>query len=266
MIFKLSKTISGMEGVSQLPAFQHTGNILVNLRGSNGSGKSYCIRKVVSQFHKPIARHVFDMPSEKYGTVKVPVDEYETFYVLGSYDNECGGLDGVRDFYVIAPLVKQLIGTKSILMEGVLWSSVFSAMHRLDRELREMGHASVWCAFQWDCQTHLDRIMERRAKRGVFEPMQLKNVIGKVKSINTGTNHAVYYGSYVLWGDTDYLVPRIVRLLRENTLEGVDFTKEHFFVPDMELYSQKMRDGEMYVPSEALKRQYQSTTNLMDLF
>jgi len=265
--FEISKTISKNSDIEILPEIKQTGNVLINIRGSNGSGKSYTVRKIIENFGTGVLKTI-DVPSEKHGTITFPYYEYDDFFLLGSYERDCGGLDVIRDFYVIAPMVKDLIRTKSVIMEGILWSSVFSAMYRLDRELRAMGHVSVWCGFNHPCELHLERIMERRARAGKFEPMQIKHVLEKIKSTEKGLNHAIFYGANVLIGPTEYLAPIVADILKNNSIEGVDFEDNYHFVPDLEKWNEIYRSNReyKYSPSDELVKKYSTTNSLLELF
>lgn len=264
--FELSKSIAKNSEIEFLPEYDHTGNVLINIRGSNGSGKSYCVRKILEHFGNGVLKYTEQLTDE--GEVfKFPYYEYDDFYLLGKYETSCGGLDGVKWYETITSAAKELIQTKSVLMEGILWSSVFSSMYRLDRDLRQLGHSSVWCGFNNPAELHLQRVMERRASRGVFEPMQIKHVIEKVKSTERGLNHAIYFGANVLIGPTEYLVENIVKILKSKSIEDVEFTNHYHFVPDLEKWSEIYRNDRdyKYSPSDELVRKYRTSNSLWEL-
>lgn len=266
--FELSKTISKDSTMEFLPETNQTGNVLINIRGSNGSGKTYCVRKILEHFGDKGTLKYLEQYTNKGELFKFPYYELDEFYLLGKYETACGGLDSIKWFETFAPMVKDLIRTKSVVMEGILWSSVFSAMYRLDRELRAMGHVSVWCGFNHPCELHLERIMERRARAGKFEPMQIKHVLEKIKSTEKGLNHAIFYGANVLIGPTEYLAPIVADILKNNSIEGVDFEDNYHFVPDLEKWNEIYRSNReyKYSPSDELVKKYSTTNSLLELF
>lgn len=264
--FELSKAIAKNSEIEFLPEYEQSGNVLINIRGSNGSGKSYCVRKILEHFGKGELKYI-DQLTDEGEVFKFPYYEYDNFFLLGKYTTDCGGLDTCRYYETIAKTAKELIRQKSVLMEGILWSSVFSSMYRLDRDLRQMGHSSVWCGFNNPAELHLERVMERRASKGVFEPMQIKHVIEKVKSTERGLNHAIYFGANVLIGPTEYLVENIVDILQRNSVEDIEFTDHYHFVPDLDKWSKIYREDReyKYSPSDELVRKYRTSNSLWEL-
>lgn len=246
------------QGCDFLKPFEHTGNILINIRGTNGSGKTYTTRKIVDQF--PIVN--------RFKTEEgITVYDHGNFYLIGSYDNDCGGLDTVRDFYQVAPLAIELLKTKSVLMEGLLWSSVFSAMHKLEVQAREHGHLSIWCTFDDLIETMIGRVVERRARNGKFTPFPIQNLLSKIAPICSGINHAILFGSKVIIGKSEDLQEKITHILKTKSVEGVEFYTDHFEIEDLQKWKAIIKNDKDYtvLPDEELVRDNQTSHCILDL-
>lgn len=223
------------QGCRMLPVNIHTGNVLVNIRGTNGSGKTYTTRKIVDGF--PLIQ-VHKMTDDN-----ITVYEYEKFFLIGSYESDCGGLDTVHDFYKVAPLALELLKSKSVLMEGLLWSSVFSAMHNLEHQAVEAGHAVVWAGFTYTLDVMVERVVERRLRRGQVEPLKVSNMVHKVRPVFKGLNNAIAFGSNVLLGDSDHLQVNIVKILSTKSFHDIPFQRDHFKLHGYEVWEERLKAG-----------------------
>lgn len=253
------------QGCEPVPEIVHTGNTLVNIRGTNGSGKTYTVRQIVSNFPL-LSRKTVEVDGAK-GLQTIAYYDHGDFYLIGSYENDCGGLDTVRDFYSIAPLALKLLEEKSVLMEGLLWSSVFSSMHKLEHECRVKGHQVVWCGFDYPVETMINRVVERRVKQGNTKPLPIKNLLQKVKPVCSGLNHAIYFGSNVLIGDSEFLQAHVTEILKNNTVENFPFKKQYYSISDYNLWKARLDSDEEYsvAPGAELVAASSSTNSLLDL-
>lgn len=253
------------QGCEPVPTIAHTGNTLVNIRGTNGSGKTYTVRQIVSNF-PCLSRKTIEVDGAK-GLQTIAYYDHGDFYLIGSYENDCGGLDTVRDFYSIAPLALKLLEEKSVLMEGLLWSSVFSSMHKLEHECRTKGHQVVWCGFDYPVETMINRVVERRVKQGNTKPLPIKNLLQKVKPVCSGLNHAIYFGSNVLIGDSDFLQAHVTEILKNNTVDNFPFKKQYYSISDYDLWKARLDSDEEYSvsPGAELVAASRSTNSLLDL-
>lgn len=238
------------------PNFKRTGNFLINIRGTNGSGKSYTVREILKHFTLV----------KEFMHGEIHVSDYGAFYLLGSYKNSCGGLDTVGDFYSIAPAVKILIQEKSVLMEGLLWSSVFSAMHLLQHEVREMGHDTIWLGFNYTVETMIERVMSRRLQAENFKPFKVQNLVSKVSPVTHGLNNSIAFGGKVFVGcseDISTLASTV--LARNDDSEFFDwYLKESQWIPDFEKWAEIVRVNPEYevVQNPAAVNQARSTMSL----
>lgn len=173
--------------------WQEATHFLFNIRGTNGSGKSYALRKLMTG----------ESSVTMEGAYKVTHYSDRNLYVIGSYDNACGGLDTVKKFEETNEMALKYIALGNVAMEGILWSTVFKSSYELDAKLRAMGHLMVWIQMDTPIKTAMDRVMERRALKGNMEPFNPEKVIAKQKSISRTYNRAVDAGVAGFVGDAD---------------------------------------------------------------
>ncbi len=144
--------------------------MIINLRGTSGSGKSTIVRGIMERADKvtPVS-----------GTIKKPhaylLEGYpRPIYVIGSYENICGGCDGIPTQDAICHRVRTCAAEGDVLFEGLLISHLFGRYQALDRELTEQGHQYIWGFLDTPLELCLERVIERREAsgraRGPFNP------------------------------------------------------------------------------------------------
>lgn len=163
---------------------------IVKLTGTSGSGKSTIAHWMLGNLpSKPIGKR----PT----TRKVARDEdYEItladgtlmkprkIILLGNYDNQCGGCDGIQPYSRIVEKLQHYTSefpNHNILMEGLLirgYGSVGAFIDTLNKRKWKMVYATM----DTPLEVCLERIKQRRAKKGVTEPLNPKNTEQKFKS------------------------------------------------------------------------------------
>lgn len=249
--------------------YNHTGNFLFNIRGTNGSGKSYTARLVMDKYKLIGEKEVNG----------IKVLDYDLFYALGTYSSDCGGLDTVRDFYAIHPTVLELIKEKDVLMEGVLWSTVYGSAHELEAALRAGGHSMIWYGFDSNVGDCIERVLSRRASKGNMKPLKVANMLSKVAPVSHGLNHAVHFGSKVVIGDAQWIANSILTHIDREALEFNNeqvyesYSTEPFFIADYDDWEAKLtQDPEFEVsPNSDIieqfkQKQEEAVNSLFDIF
>jgi adenylate kinase family enzyme len=177
--------------------------MIVNLRGTSGSGKTTVVRGLMEKY--PSIRAL--------GPEKKP-EGYECLmanfpgnppplYVVGSYKNVCGGCDGIKTQDEIcdrvrryaglfeqgyelqlgtdqaAPIVSALTGPPHVVFEGLLISHLYSRYLNLDREMKDkFGQHTIWAFLDTPEEVCVDRVKDRRARRHA-EKVRVKLAQGK---------------------------------------------------------------------------------------
>lgn len=94
--------------------------MLINLRGTNGSGKSTAVVDLMNTF----SRDKFLL----HDTVVYKVKATRPLYVLGKYETACGGCDTIKTVQQVIDLATELAEQGDVLFEGILISTTYGAV------------------------------------------------------------------------------------------------------------------------------------------
>lgn len=164
--------------------------VVVNIRGTSGSGKTYAVRRVMGHYgtSEPITRDV-DGRSRVVGQL-LTRDGGRQLMLAGRYDGPtCGGCDGLSwkgapDF--ITDLVVGYAERGDVILEGLLVSTWgWERIRALSRAVEPLGGflALQLTTSLEDC---LAAIQSRRDARGNTKPLDPSNTASKWKGIRNG--------------------------------------------------------------------------------
>lgn len=168
---------------------------VINLRGANGSGKSFIISSWMAR------QNAIPQPQQKNlfgGTTRVKVPEYYTLndggIVVGPYLTNCGGCDSLDSTNLVKNRILEAIGRKPkyVLFEGVIISTVFETWLQFSRQLKPPG--MFWVYLDTPLEVCLRRIQERNRGKAIKEQL----VRDKIKSIESTRRKAVDAGEQVV--------------------------------------------------------------------
>jgi hypothetical protein len=143
-------------------------NQIVNIRGCNGSGKTTIVRRFLDRLpnsplgpaNRPLG---YAVDAKAWGVLR-PV------YIIGSYENTCGGTDGIKTQEEIAERVVRAVPHGHVLVEGLLMSKSSAGGH-VAPILK--GHSAVFAFLDTPWSVCLERVLGRRADAGndkTFDP------------------------------------------------------------------------------------------------
>lgn len=182
---------------------------LINIRGTNGSGKSTTVRGFLD-LSKGLANDGAgpDAPAKidllhwekegKRGSIPKVIEGYavpkERVIIVGLYETTAGGMDTLPSF----PLAQQAIRNavqlarqhdfQAVLFEGVLCSTVWGSWAEFDKEMDGIGAKYHWCFLIPPLQVCLDRIQARNGGKEIKEDL----VADKIKAVKTTRTNAIY--------------------------------------------------------------------------
>jgi hypothetical protein len=139
---------------------------IINIRGCNGSGKTTIVRRFLERLPAVPLGPRADRPlgyavtASAWG-IAAPV------YVVGSYQNACGGTDGIKTQEEIVDRVRRAHACGHVLVEGLLMSKS-SDGGTCAPALRELGAVFAFLDTPW--QVCLQRVLARRAEAGNTKP------------------------------------------------------------------------------------------------
>ncbi len=141
-------------------------NQIVNIRGCNGSGKTTIVRRFLDKLPahalggKPSKPAGYRVDATSWG-IMLPV------FIVGSYENTCGGTDGISTQEEIAERTTKAHGHGHVLVEGLLMSKSSAGGH-VAPILKDHGAIFGFLDTPWD--TCLSRVLARRAAAGNDKP------------------------------------------------------------------------------------------------
>lgn len=156
--------------------------MIINVSGSNGSGKSTIVKTAMSWFDRAEPLMV---PNRKRPCAYTCVRKGgRKLFVLGHYETSCGGCDTLAGLFPEKMLTNIYSWIRSayseevdILYEGLI---VESDVRRVV-ELKEDGFPVVVLSIDISLEKCIEAVVERRHERGNFAEFNPKNVISKYR-------------------------------------------------------------------------------------
>lgn len=196
---------------------------IVKLTGTSGSGKSTIAHWLLQNYkHIPLNKRPTTRKVAKDEDYLIQLPQTNVpLILLGNYDNQCGGCDGIQPY---SRIVEKLVDITTrfpknhILMEGLLirgYGSVGVFMDELPKKWRV-----VYATMDTPLETCLARIKQRRAKKGKTEPLNPKNTEQKFKSGLADFKTLTARGFECVWIDHKRPVKSVLALY------GVKLAKE----------------------------------------
>lgn len=177
--------------------------MIINLRGTSGSGKSSVVRRVMGRcgYRTP---HYVDGRKQPLGYLCGPMsssldDPYPDMYVIGHYETPCGGADtisvpGAMDAVYEMAREAHADG-RHCVFEGLL----SSCDTRRGIQLVKDGIPFLVIALDTTIEVCLASVQERRTAKGNMEPLNPKNTVSKEKNIRTAMRNLQAAGVDARW-------------------------------------------------------------------
>lgn len=176
-----------------------------NLRGTNGSGKTYVARELLKAIGaEPVERnergkvraYLGKMHShEPYGHYEHPV------VVFGSYETQCGGCDTIPSVRIVADMLRHYMRQPQmnrglVFYEGLMISHMIGTVGEAAREFK---NDHVMAFLDTPLEVCISRVRARRVERGVdgagFNP---HNIIADHPRVIGARRNAIAQGFTVL--------------------------------------------------------------------
>jgi hypothetical protein len=146
--------------------------MIFNLRGTNGSGKSYVAHNLIGKSKaSPFAWRGKRNKVEAYkGTL-----HGKPLVILGSYATMCGGMDTITDIIQAAEIIVRYCDKHPIVFyEGLFISHCLGTV---GAATKKYGNRLVMAYLDTPLEVCLQRVHARRAERGNTKPFKEQNVI-----------------------------------------------------------------------------------------
>ena len=137
--------------------------VLINLRGTHGSGKSTAIRALMEKSNvRPIFGTTFGLRCPEGYKARLPEVEADVF-VLGPYTTPCGGCDRIQPYDLIPSLIEKYAARGHVIFEGALISSCWGTIGRL---LERWKRDAIIVFLDTPVDECIRRVRTRRLERG----------------------------------------------------------------------------------------------------
>jgi len=154
---------------------------IVKIHGNSGSGKTTIIRNLFE--HATVTLGV-----EKLGGNPKKPEAYKfmlpgvmlPIYVLGSYENTCGGVDTIPIMDDLVKLIHHYAPLGNVIYEGLLISTYYGTA---GREMNTYGRRHVWAFLDTPLEVCIERVKARRHAAGDERPFNEENTRNRHKPI-----------------------------------------------------------------------------------
>jgi thymidylate kinase len=177
-------------------------SVIINLRGTSGSGKTTAVRSFLNfpanTLHRKVTSPKGKTTEKVAGYQIYPPRLHNPLYLVGSYENVCGGLDGVGTQDDCAKLITKAYLFGNVLCEGLLLSSVSSGATVPAAMIEAAGKDRVIFAFiDTPLEVCLDRVRARRQERGETKPFNETNTRKKYEDTQAARQRLIDEGCRV---------------------------------------------------------------------
>ena len=158
---------------------------ILNIRGTNGSGKSSAVRALMAHLGKPIP-FLFDNKEAGYRCKYAPD---KPLFVLGKYTSACGGLDSSFSYKGAADdvmLCLDLLAEKGhVVCEGVVAMSSygFGRLARFANNQKAKGNNVIFARLDTPAELCVQRVRARRKEAGNSKPFYPEKLLDKYASV-----------------------------------------------------------------------------------
>lgn len=160
--------------------------MIIKLMGNSGSGKTTAVRQLMD-----LAQDVSPQrDGRKVTRYRLEFESGPCTYVLGSYDNTCGGLDTISTAEEVIDLVVRCAPLGNIVMEGLLSSTYIG---RLGEFL--MSYPTNWLFLDTPLEECIERVKARRILAGDSRPFNEENTRNREKPIAAARRKLINRGA-----------------------------------------------------------------------
>jgi hypothetical protein len=150
--------------------------MIVDIRGTHGSGKSWIVHQLL------------DGPVDQINEDDKLIGYYRPgleLAVVGKYESECGGCDGVGSADEVCRRVRMFAATyTNVVLEGILVAHTFKRYSALATEVTQNELDNyVFCFLNTPLKKCISRVRTRRRAKGNRKEFDPRNVINDYKNI-----------------------------------------------------------------------------------
>ena len=184
--------------------------MIINVRGTGGSGKSTIVRKIMDEYDEYIPVMLKGRRQPLY--YELTRGRKKRLIVLGHYETVCGGCDTINDQADIYRMIRALHGPRvDILYEGLLVSGESARAMALAQD----GFPFLTIVLTTPVETCIQRIYRRRAKsERNYKPLKEENTVAKYHNCLAAAKRIEAHGGKIEYLSCRKTVQRIKELLK----------------------------------------------------
>ena len=152
--------------------------LIINIRGTNGSGKSYLVHKLLKD-HEWVPLENTEGKLSGYKIKTAP-----PIYIVGRYTTPCGGCDTLKGSAAETEQYVEYLSSKGhVVFEGLVISGIAGRWVALARRLSQCQF--IFLELDTPMEKCIERVTARRRARGNTTPFNPVNLIRKFKSVTS---------------------------------------------------------------------------------
>lgn len=147
--------------------------MIINIRGTSGSGKTYTVRSFMESCGAESLIHNND------GKVVAHLVHFQMIpvYIIGSYMNVCGGCDVIPTQNMVCSLVRHFSQFGHVMFEGLIASHLYARYVALWKELTSYDIPFVFAYMDTPLEICIERVKQRRLDRGDTRKFSITNTV-----------------------------------------------------------------------------------------
>lgn len=188
--------------------------MIVNLRGTSGSGKSTIAFAIMAKSLEKTAITVPGTRGELIQGYEMRVSEapyYKKLRVVGKYETQCGGCDGINTQNETERRVRTWHGEGyHVLFEGLLISHIYGRWAQVAKDCKPFRFVFL----DTPLDVCIERVKQRRLSKGNDKPLNTDNTVQKWKDARRVFDKAKADGLEPVWMNSDTAAEEILGWMR----------------------------------------------------
>lgn len=168
---------------------RYTNRVIMNPRGTNGSGKSTVMFDLMKTFGKD------EILNEEGKIIGYKVKCYPPLYIVGNYSTPTGGVDTIRTMDIVCERIANFAKKGDVIFEGLLVSGFHGRWVDLEKKLPHCKF--IYGVMDTPLETCIERVVQRRKEAGNEKPFDPKNLKAKHRSVQSSRLALIKAGSDV---------------------------------------------------------------------
>ena len=186
-------------------------NIILRVSGTFGSGKTTAVREFINRYPSEVLKL-----STKIMGYRVDLSSQgvtQPLYIVGKYDNVCGGTDSIKDQATVADRIMKAHALGHVMYEGALVSA--SGLGGKVTQTTEPTGCTVYAFLDTPEDKCIRRVIQRRLNAGNEKEFDPKNLIQKFRSVWKCSENLLEADCNVEYVDHLYAHDHLLKLITE---------------------------------------------------